>query len=320
LTLTGFLRQPRDIPRTGDDTPASSVLRFTWRMTGWHQAFACGLAIVVTLLNLAPLELQRRIVNEVVETQKVSLLLQLGAIYVLLVLLHQAAKLGLRIYQGWLTESAVLYVRNHLIRLYGSEEKIRNESGRTVSIVGSEVEKLGGFVGEALSQACSNAAMLLGVSAYMLVVEPKIALFALAVIVPQVILTPIIQRRLNALVEERVGLMRNLADEISDFDDRSRDKSLSVVPKIYENRVKFVLLKFAMKALLNLLNAIGPITVLLLGGYLVMIGQTQVGVIVAFLSGFDRMSSPIRELIAFYRTAAQASVQHRLVAKWMSTN
>lgn len=51
---------------------------------------------------------------------------------------------------------------------------------------------------------------------------------------------------------------------------------------------------------------------------MVMMGETQVGVIVAFLSGFDRLSSPIRELISFYRVAAQASVQHRLIGEWMA--
>lgn len=288
-------------------------------MTGWHQVCACGLAIVVTLLNLAPLELQRRIVNEVVETQDVSLLIQLGSLYAALILAHQATKFSLRVYQGWLTESSVLYVRNHLLRLYGEGmEAGKKNSGQTVSIVGTEVEKLGGFVGEELSQACANGAMLLGVAAYMLAVEPLIACFALAIVVPQVILTPIIQRRLNRLVEERVGLLREMGDEISNLDPEARDHCLTVVPQIYDNHMKFFVLKFAMKSLLNLLNAIGPITVLLLGGYMVMIGETQVGVIVAFLSGFDRLSAPIRELITFYRTAAQAGVQHRLVAKWMS--
>jgi ABC-type bacteriocin/lantibiotic exporter with double-glycine peptidase domain len=81
--------------------------------------------------------------------------------------------------------------------------------------------------------------------------------------------------------------------------------------------MRFFLAKFALKSLLNLLNSAGPATVLILGGYLVIQGETQVGVLVAFLSGFERMSSPVRELISFYRVAAQASVQHRMIAKWM---
>lgn len=319
MKLTSFVKEPLNIGKTGDNSPASSILKFVWRMSGWHQVIACCAAIVVTLLNLAPLELQRRIVNEVVETQDIPMLVRFGIMYVTLILVHQVAKFSLRLYQGWLTESATLYTRTHLLNLYDDtlESDADNNSGRAVSIVGAEVEKLGGFVGEALSQACANIATLLGVAIYMFVIEPKIALFALAVLLPQVLLTPVIQRRLNDLVEERIGLIRDMGDEISEMDEETRDKCLSVVPEIFENRMKFLLLKHAMKSLLNLLNALGPISVLLFGGYMVMMGETQVGVIVAFLSGFDRLSSPIRELIGFYRVAAQADVQHRLIAKWM---
>ena len=68
---------------------------------------------------------------------------------------------------------------------------------------------------------------------------------------------------------------------------------------------------------LNLLNSLGPLSVLLYGGYMVMMGETQVGVIVAFISGFGRISGPVRELVGFYRVYAQASVQHTMIAKWM---
>jgi ABC-type bacteriocin/lantibiotic exporter with double-glycine peptidase domain len=315
-----FPKTPLKIAKTGDDSPASSILGYVWRMSGWHQVVACLAAVLLTLLNLVPLELQRRIVNEVVETQDLQQLYLFGGIYVAVVLMHQAVKFSLRIYQSWLTESATVYTRSHLINLYadGIESEEDDTGGRTVSIVGSEVEKLGGFVGEAISQACANISMLLGVLTYMLVIEPMIALFALAVLFPQVILTPVIQRRLNDLVEIRIGYLRDLGDEISDMDKKTNEHRLSVVNDIYKNRMKFFVLKFFMKSLLNLLNSLGPISVLLFGGYMVMQGETQVGVIVAFLSGFDRLASPVRELIGFYRVAAQAAVQHRLIAKWMS--
>lgn len=288
-------------------------------MSGWHQVLACTGAVIVALLNLAPLELQRRIVNEVVETQNVDMLVRFGIAYLVLILLHQATKFSLRLYQGWLSESAILYTRNHLLKLYNeNDDNEDNSTGRAVSIVGAEVEKLGGFVGEALSQACSNGAMMLGVAAYMLVVEPMIAVFALAVLIPQIILTPVIQRRLNKLIEERVEYVREMGDRIAELDSQARDHCLKIIPKIFRNRMRYFLLKHTMKTLLNLLNAIGPMTVLFVGGYMVMQGETQIGVIVAFLSGFDRLASPVRELIGFYRVTAQATVQHHLIAKWMS--
>jgi hypothetical protein len=38
---------------------------------------------------------------------------------------------------------------------------------------------------------------------------------------------------------------------------------------------------------------------------------------VAFISGFERLADPLRELIAFYRLAAQSRVRHEAIARWM---
>ena len=314
------MRHPRAVRQTGDNSAASSLLTYVWRMSEWHQVCVCLIAIVVAALSLIPIELQRRIVNEVVETQDLPMLARFGIVYALVILVHQAVKFGLWMYQSWLTESATRYTRRHLLGLYGRRDgRARDESGRTVSIVGAEVEKLGGFVGEALSGACANAAVLLGVVGYMLVIAPKIAVFALAFLIPQIVLTPIIQRKLNALIEKRVKLLRRLGDNVTDMAQQVREDQDETLDGIYKNRMRYFLLKFAMKAALNLLNASGPMTVLLFGGYLVMQGEVQIGVIVAFISGFERISSPLRELIGFYRVAAQANVQHRMIAQWMKT-
>lgn len=313
-------RNPRKIRRTGDNRAASSLWAYVWRMSERHQIALCLIALLVAVLSLVPIELQRRIVNEVVQTQDVPLLVQFGVIYVAVILLHQVVKYGLWAYQSWISESTTLYTRQHLLSVMDGSEAdadLGQNNGRVVSIVGSEVETLGGFVGQAVSGACANMAMLIGVVVYMFVVEPQIAVFALAFLIPQVALTPVIQRHLNRLVETRVGLLRELGDEISDSGAAEHGQRDALPKEIFSNRMRFFLLKFLMKSALNLLNASGPITVLLFGGYLVMQGETEVGVIVAFISGFERISSPLRELIGFYRIAAQANVQHGLIADWM---
>lgn len=320
MTSFNLTKNARIVRKTGDDSAAASLFTYVWRMSEWHQVATCLIAVLVAGLSLVPIELQRRIVNEVVETQDIPLLVQFAVIYVAVILLHQAVKYGLWIYQAWLTESATLYTRQHLLGIYETGRvSTHDDSGGTVSIVGAEVEKLGGFVGEALSDACANAVILLGVAAYMFIVEPKIAVFALAFLIPQVILTPFIQKRLNALIETRVNLLRDLGDNVSEMQAGGKHAHFETLDQIYGNRMRYFLLKFAMKATMNLLNALGPMTVLLFGGYLVMLGEVQIGVIVAFISGFERMSSPLRELIGFYRVAAQANVQHRMIADWMSS-
>ena len=36
----------------------------------------------------------------------------------------------------------------------------------------------------------------------------------------------------------------------------------------------------------------------------------------AFVSGFERLSGPLRDLLNFYREYEQAKVQHRMIVQW----
>ncbi|GMG83506.1 hypothetical protein LNKW23_27190 [Paralimibaculum aggregatum] len=312
---------PREIPRTGDDSPVASLWAYVLRMTGRHQLAACLAAVAIAVLGLAPIELQRRMIDDAISVGDARMLVTLAAVYAAVVVVHKLAKWLFGLYQGWLGESAVLYTRRHLLGLYRARAAERGaRPGEAVSVINAEVDKLGSFVGQGPSQAAANAAMLLSVLAYMLAVEPRIALLGLGLLVPQLLLVPLIQRKLNALTEERLGMLRELGDSIADESangsgpDPEGERRLDA---IYDNRIRFLCWKHLMKALLNLLNQLAPLGVLVWAGWLVIEGETTVGVVVAFLSGFERISGPARELIALYRTAQQAAVQHRMIGAWM---
>mgnify|MGYP003403376523 CR=1 FL=1 len=42
--------------------------------------------------------------------------------------------------------------------------------------------------------------------------------------------------------------------------------------------------------MVNFFNGLAPVAALVIGGYLVITGQTSIGVVVAFISGFDRLA------------------------------
>ncbi len=325
--MSNFLIRPREFPRSGDDTPATSLLRYVWLMSGWHQVSICLLAVFTAGLTAIPLELQRRIVNDVMENADLGLLWLLASIYLAVLLVQGLTKYALRLYQGWLSESAIRYNRGHLSRLHEGHQAKESDGaedengGQVVSVIGQEVDKLGGFVGEGLSQPCTNLAMLLAIGGYMVVVEPLVALVSLVFVLPQIILLPLFQRYINRLIAQRVRLMRNLGDSLTALPAEEGGFEASDLPAeldaIYDNRLRTFLLKFGLKASNNFLSALAPLSVLLIGGLMVMEGETTVGVIVAFISGFDRLSAPLRELIAYYRVAAQANVQHKMIARWM---
>ena len=321
--MTSFTIAPRAIPRGGDDSPAPSLARYVWRMSGKHQWGICLLALAVAGLSMAPLELQRRIVDGAVSGGELELLLLLGAAYLAMLLLQAGLKYLLNLYKGWLSESAIRYCRLHLARVHECrpETKESTAGGQAVSVIGQEIDKLGGFVGEALAQPCVNLGMLLVIMGYMLAVEPLVALFSLPFLLPQLVAVPWMQKALNRLVEQRVDMMRGLSDTITGLPKDGNDMDDSVLPEqldgVFANRMRFFLLKFAMKGLINLLNGLAPLSALVFGGFLVLQGETTIGVVVAFTSGFERLSAPLRELIAYYRVAAQANVQHCMIGKWI---
>jgi ABC-type multidrug transport system fused ATPase/permease subunit len=288
---------------------------------------------------MAPLELQRRIVNNAIGGEDLPLLGVLAALYLAVVVVQTGLKYLLRVGQAWLGESAIRYTRRHLFGIHQGrsgpdpgDEASRNESGgneggreggRAVSIIGAEVELLGGFVGEAVAEPLVTGGMMLAILGYMFVVEPVLAAACLVFFVPQAIGVPLIQSVINRFVERRIGLLRDFGEQVAVVGaqpqpepgpDSDHDAKLDA---IYGNRIRIHLWKFASKGLVNLFNGLAPVAALIVGGYLVIIGQTSLGVVVAFISGFERLADPLRELIAFYRLAAESRIRHEAIARWM---
>ncbi len=311
---------PHAADRSAGARPARSLARYVWRMSGGHQLALAALALAVAGLAMVPLELQRRHVNEALGAGDLGLLVRFGTIYLGVVVAAALGKFALRLYQGWLAESAVLATRSQLARLHACRNEAHEEDGRAVSIIDREVDQLGGFVGEGPSSVVVNAGMLVAIVGYMLVVQPVVAAVGLAVLTPQAVLVPLLQRRVNRAMQTRVALLRELGDRVAEEGGREgepRPRLQRHLRHIYDNRLGIYALKYGMKSATNLLTNAAPLGVLLVGGWLVIEGQTTVGVVVAFLSGLQRLEDPLRELLNAYRLAAQARVRHQMIAQWM---
>lgn len=287
-------------------------------MTGRGQLVAMALSVAGTLLALAPIELQRRMIDDAIGGEDTQLLLTLGLIYLGAIMLRQVVKLALGLLQNWLSESAIAYMRGHLWSLRGAEAPRNGEGRDIVSVMTTETEALGGFAGAGPSLALANVAMLIGALGYMFWVEPFVALAGLALLAPQAALAPVLQRRLNRLIAVRLRMMRRFTTALGRDDPPEETELRKRAHHLYDSRIIFVIWKQSMKALLNLLNAAAPLAVIGIGGWMVINGGTTLGVVVAFVGGFSRLGDPVRQLISFYREAAEAKVRHEMVASWMS--
>ena len=294
--------------------------RFVWRASGPHQFYVGLIAIAVALFTFAPIDLQRRLIDDAIAVGDVETLLFLGAVYLAIVLIQAGLKYALYFYQGWVGESAVKSARDQLAAI-AAERPVQDEvrSGETVSVIGREIDAVGGFVGTSISEFVVNLSLLIVVAGYMLYIEPVIALIGAVALVPQIFLAIYMQADLNRLVERQVGLVRRLGDEtviLASSNSPTAGAEFQTIRALFRNRIRFYFLKYGLKSLLSLTNAMGPLMVLMVGGYLVIKGQTTIGTIVAFVSGLDRISSPLHDLLNFYRTYEQAKVQHQMIVQW----
>ena len=303
-----------------DHALPDGLLRYVWQEGAWQQIRLCLLAGLVFPLTMVPLELQRRIVDRAIGNENLRLLVLLGAVYFAAVLLQGALKYLLRFYRGVVSERAIRLLRQRLQAAVASRGDRADGEGRgeTVSIVTAEVERVGRFLGEALSEPVLQIGIFVSILGYMLVVEPLVALVSLLFFVPQLIFVPLLQRLVNRRARRKVELLREVGELIvgasADQDDRYQDR----LGWIYRVRLQYYALKFLIKLLNNLLNQLAPLAVLMVGGWLVIDGETTVGVVVAFITGFMRLAEPSRELLAYYRLAAETGVQYRLITRWLS--
>lgn len=298
-----------------------SLHRFVWSASGLHQFYVGFIAVGVSLLNFLPIELQRRIVDDAIGSKDLHGLVLLGSLYLLSLVAYSTLKYVLMVYQGWVGESAVKTARDQLAVVASNRlGQVNPASGQTANVIGNEIDSVGGFVGTSISEFIVNISMIVAVFSYMVYVQPQIAMFSSLVLVPQVVFARFLQKKLNMLVERQVTLVRELGDRAVDRQTSKAhmlDATLQVVGMIFRNRIALYLLKYGLKTILNIANSIGSLSVLVVGGYLVINGQTTLGIVVAFMSGFQRLIEPTGDLLDFYRTYSQTKVQYRLIVDWM---
>lgn len=298
----------------------AALYRYVWRTSARAQLLLALLAILVFLLELAPLELQRRIVNAAVEADAYALIVWLCAGYLGVVLAQGGLKLALNVYRGAVIETACRRFRlnPNLMAVARSERDLDPEDqGVAISIVTSEVDAVGGFIGTAVSDPVLSGGILLSVFGYMLYMEPLMALTAILLFIPQVFFVPVLQEAINRRTEERIRTLRALAVEIVDADNGAAEERERQyrrrVSEVYRLNMQIYRRKYLMTFLINLLHQIGVIGVLAVGGLFLMRGETEVGTVVAFISGLARTNDPWNDLVDFFRNLANAGIKFVLI-------
>jgi len=191
----------------------STIFRYVLAVSWPHQVALVVLTVVTFLLEVAPLEIQRRVVNNLVKDRPFLIVVTLCAAYAGAVLIQGATKLGLNVYRGWVGENATRDLRQRVLaysRVVRSRTPGPQAGGVGAAMIVAEVEPIGGFVGTSISEPLLQGGILLSVLAYILHLDRWMAAAAFALFVPQLIFVPLMQHAINRRANARVWVLRQL--------------------------------------------------------------------------------------------------------------
>lgn len=325
-TIVNALRRPWWGPPPDDVSPSllhngmpATLFGFVRRVGTWSQLRVSCLAIAVFILTTAPLEMQRRILNAAVVDGNVRAVLVLAVAYAAIVLTEGLIKMLMNVYRGWIGEKAV-----RILRLAASArvdsmpvERTRADiQGVEISLILPEPEPIGGFVGVVVSELVLQAGTLLSAFAYMLYMQPLLALMALVIFSPQFVFVPLMQAAINRRVQSRINVLRQasvavLVSAVGEAEVARVLKQELRFAEIFSLNLGVVKLRYSMHFLMNLTHNFAKVIVLGVGGWYVISGQTEVGTVVAFVSGLNNVHDPWGALVNWYEDMMVTRTRYR---------
>lgn len=300
-----------------------TLFGYIWKVSGRHQAALVPLSIAVFLLSTVPLELQRRIVNDAIAKGLGETIVWLAIAYAALALCEGAIKLCLNVYRGWVSESTIYSLRRSIGMLPADAVRTEDRAmaeGMEISMILSEAEPIGGFVGISISEPLLQGGLLLSVFGYLFFLEPWMALLSLVLFSPQLVFVPLLQRAIIARGAERIRTLRAISGHIvaEQVEAAARTDNIRHVFSLGMGIYK---LKFSMNFLMNLMHHTGVAVALGVGGWLAVQGRIEVGTVVAFVSGLGKVNDPWGDLVNWFRETTAVGMRYRLVAEavqWLS--
>jgi ABC-type multidrug transport system fused ATPase/permease subunit len=315
MSLTTWARRLGTI--AVDELPGS-VFRYVLATSGGHQLLLLALTVSVFLIEVVPLELQRRIVDNLVKDRPYDRVILLCAVYAGVVLVQGGTKLGLNVYRGWVGERATRELRHRIhsvIEAPLTSSPAAEAQGIAVSMIVAEVDPIGGFVGGSVSEPLLQGGILASVLAYLIHIDPWMALGAFVLFIPQFFFVPLMQAAVNRRAGARIRILRQLGIGVIDqtnghfrADDQRIDRVFSLDMGIFR-------FKFTMNFLMNLCSHLQIVSALLIGGWWVHTDRLELGGVVAFISGISRLNDPWGDLVNYFRDLTVTQVKYRLLAK-----
>ena len=300
---------------------------FSWILAGNLKLQLLLLLIIVMMVfvRVLPLEMQKRIINEAINLRNIDKLIVYSSYYLGAVFIFSVLKYLTNIIQTLITQRTTARMRkdlyHHILTLPLNFFR-KTQPGTVVNALSTELTLPGNFVGMAIASPATNILTLLAFAIYLFILNPLLAAVSLSIYPIVVFLVPLLQRGVNKANKKRVDAARKfsarIAESISGIHEIHGNGSYRIenrkydalVNRLLKIRIVWSLYRFAVKTSNGFFTSLGPFLVFLLGGYLTIKGQLELGALVAFLSAQERLFDPWKDLIEFYQVYQDGRINY----------
>jgi putative ABC transport system ATP-binding protein len=262
-------------------------------------------------------------------------LMILSALFLLLVIINGLFKFYINTYKGRLGERMLQQLRYELIdrvlRFPPSEFR-RVKPAEIATMIKDEVEPLGGFIGDSYVQPVFLGGQILTSIVFILVQNFSLGLIALSLLLVQGVVIPRLRRRQLILGRQRQLTSRALAGRIgeiiddipsihtNDTSNYQRAELANRLTAIFAIRFALYQWKFFVKFLNNLLAQVTPFLFYMVGGFLAIMGHLDIGQLVAVISAYKDLPSPVKDLIDWDQQRLDVEVKYNQVMEQFSVD
>jgi ABC-type multidrug transport system fused ATPase/permease subunit len=269
------------------------------------------------LVIAAPLELQRRIVNDALQRRDFGTIGNLALAYFGVALVQRGIKLAMNVYRAWVSENSTRYLRSIFLATEGrtTDREAGLRSGVDISIVLAEADPIGNFVGISFSEPLLQCGVLISLLAYMTYLEPWMAVLALGALLPQILYVPAMQNAINRRATARILTLRAVSTTLNRGipGANATPRQLKRAERVFDLNMGIYKIKYLMDFLMNGSFHLSMTGILALGGYYVAVGKIDAGSVIACTAGLSRMSDPWGDLVNWFRNLRVTQARYSLI-------
>lgn len=312
------------------DIPICQRSLFYWILRKHRGIQLLLLAIILASLffRVFPLEMQKRIINEAIHLRDEQLLFLYCGLYLGAVLLAGLSKYLINMVQTVLGQKILVELRtelyNHILQLPLQFYR-KMQPGTVISAMTAELNSIGFFLGGALAIPLTSILSFLVFLGFMFTLSPLLAMLSVGIYPFELLIIPLLQKRYNRLNKKRIKTTRAMAnvvnEAISGIHEIHANGSYELeekriggfIDRLYSLLKRLFFVKYGIKFANNLFQSIGPFILFLVGGYLAINGQFTLGALVAFLSAYEKVYDPWKEMLEYYQALQDAQVRYKQI-------